>query len=96
MDLILANLIVIFFYVVFITIVEKSNVISAKENTLKAIGIVGMVLLTLLVSSVLFALLIGWLLPEFYPKVFFYKALFVCMFLFIYWPCKMFNAHVKA
>ncbi|WP_394175462.1 hypothetical protein [Thalassotalea litorea] len=95
MDLFLANMIVIVFVAVFISIVEKCEIISAKNSWIQAIVVVLIVLITWLASSFLFALLIGWLLPDFYPKVFFYKAIFVTLFLFMYWPYKMFKAQIK-
>ncbi len=95
MDLFFANSIVILFYVLFITFVEKRNIISAQPSAIKAVGVVLSVLIALLVISLLFALLIGALLPEFYPKVFLYKAIFVTVFLFLYWPFKMIKAQIN-
>jgi hypothetical protein len=83
MDLALANLITILFFIGGYKITH-SFVLSQKHSLLLIVCYSLLIFCGLTLSSVLFALLLGYLLPEAYPKAFSYKALLICPLISFY------------
>ncbi|SHH53104.1 hypothetical protein [Ferrimonas marina] len=94
MELFLANVVVLVFFVAFVSFVERRKIIATQDGAIRALAVVAGLLLALVVAGSVFALLIGWLLPEVYPKVFVYKAPFVALALVVYWLAKVFRGQL--
>lgn len=88
MDLLLANLLTIVFFVVGHRVIGKA--ISYKAYTpIEIVSYSSFIFCSLAMAATLFAFLIGLTLPEIYPITFSYKALFICPFISIYFSYKM-------
>ncbi|NDV93039.1 hypothetical protein GTH32_17870 [Alteromonas sp. 345S023] len=88
MDLALANLVTILFFISGYKIIQ--SVFLSQKHSLPLIVFYSLVVFSALaISSVVFALLLGYLLPDTYPKTFAYKALLICPIISIYFSYKM-------
>jgi heme A synthase len=89
MDLFLANVITVFFFVLAYLLVKKYRLIRHRNSYLTAISVVAGLVLCLLLSGVCFALVLGEALPIIYVHTFAYKAVFVWLILAINWLWQM-------
>ncbi|GEA12500.1 hypothetical protein KUL49_28750 [Alteromonas sp. KUL49] len=88
MDLVLANIITIVFFISGYTIIQKA--ISNKPfSSLTILGYFCLIFCGLSISAMFFAFLVGLALPEIYPITLSYKAIFVCPFISLYFLYKM-------
>ena len=91
MDLFLANVITIIFFVSAYLLVKRNHLITLRSSYFTAVSIVTGLILGLLLLSVCFALVIGITLPEIYVQTFAYKAVFAWLILVINWLWQMVN-----
>ena len=85
MDLFLANVITVFFFVSAYLLVKKYRLIRQRNSYLSAFSVAAGLGVGLLLVSFCFALLLGVALPDIYVETFAYKAVFVWLILAIYW-----------
>ena len=85
MDLFLANLVAIIFLVAVFWTVKKSNIIKPQPTYFKALSIFIFMFLLLIIASAIYALTIGFFLPEIYVSTFFYKSIFIIFLTTVYW-----------
>ncbi|MDR6982272.1 membrane-associated HD superfamily phosphohydrolase [Rheinheimera pacifica] len=89
MDLFLANVITVFFFVSAYLLVRKYRLIRQRNSYLTAISVVAGLVLCLLLAGVCFAFALGETLPVIYVHTFAYKAVFVWLILATNWLWQM-------
>jgi heme A synthase len=89
MDLFLANVITVFFFVSAYLLVRKYRLIRHRNSYLTAISVVAGLVLCLLLAGVCLAFALGETLPVIYVHTFAYKAVFVWLVLAINWLWQM-------
>jgi multisubunit Na+/H+ antiporter MnhE subunit len=89
MDLFLANVITVFFFVSAYLLVKKYRLIRQRTSYLSAFSVAAGLAVALLLVSFCFALILGAALPDIYVKTFAYKAVFVWLILAINWFWQM-------
>ena len=85
MDLFLANVITVLFFVSAYLLVKKYRLIRQRNSYLSAFSVAAGLAVGLLLLSFCFALFLGFSLPDIYVKTFAYKAVFVWLILAINW-----------
>ncbi len=85
MDLFLANVNTVLFFVSAYFLVKKFRVIRKRNSYLSACSVAAGLAVGLLLASFCFALLLGIALPDIYVETFAYKAVFVWLILVINW-----------
>ena len=89
MDLFLANVITVFFFVSAYLLVKKYRLIRLRNSYLSAFSVAAGLAVALLLVSFCFALILGAVLPDIYVETFAYKAVFVWLILAINWFWQM-------
>lgn len=85
MDLFLANVITVLFFVSAYLLVKKYRVIKPRNSYFTAISVFAGLVLILLLTGVCLAFALGEILPIIYVHTFAYKAVFVWLILAINW-----------
>ena len=89
MDLFLANVITVFFFVSAYLLVKKYRLIKPRNSYFTAISVVAGLVLALLLAGVCLAFALVETLPVIYVHTFAYKAVFVWLVLAINWLWQM-------
>lgn len=85
MDLFLANVITVFFFVSAYLLVKKYRLIKPRNSYFTAISVVASLVLALVLSGACLAFILAETLPIIYVHTFAYKAVFVWLILAINW-----------
>lgn len=85
MDLFLANIVTVLFFVSAYLLIKKYRLIRRQKSYFVALSVVASLALSLLFAAICFAFVLGEMLPAIYVHTFAYKAVFVLLALTINW-----------